>query len=389
MPPPQSTTQQLGGGETWQVRVLREQVTATSVGVLVEVCGGYEVRQHWGGSVIGGDGIGPAMARAQQDGVERAMHLFSPKSGIPSPFLLRGVTSAPTNENENEKPEMTQDGTTPLPRSDAHDPMSVRSSESCRGVTGNLMTVVELSLPTDPPSQPADEQSQIPIVSVPMTPPTSSGSQQQVTPPPAKLCAAPYQDPSGSSLKTDLAGVPPAGPTLQSIMIVDDDNTNVKILQRAFVKAKGFKIATGDDGQDVIRLLINQNERFDVVLVDENMRHMNGSTATTELRKHEARNGVTNPQLIIVTSGNTAATDHVKYKKAGFNGIIPKPLRVKTVVKSVTDYIRFWEATTGSGLPWKPGQQVPTGCLEPELRSSSSDDDRYFFGDLEMFHDST
>lgn len=130
---------------------------------------------------------------------------------------------------------------------------------------------------------------------------------------------------------------------------------------------------------------MNQDEKFDVVLLDENMRHMNGSTATIELRKHEARKGASKPQIVIVTSGNSAAADIVKYKKAGYNGIIPKPMRVKTVVKTVTDYMNFWNATTGIGEPWKPGQKVPDGCPKPELRTTSSDEDGYYFGDLEVF----
>jgi hypothetical protein len=83
------------------------------------------------------------------------------------------------------------------------------------------------------------------------------------------------------------AGAAPEAPPPASVLIVDDDNINVKVLQRAFVKVDGFKVTTGEDGQDMVRLLVNQNMRFDVVLLDENMRHMNGSTATIELRKHE------------------------------------------------------------------------------------------------------
>jgi hypothetical protein len=53
----------------------------------------------------------------------------------------------------------------------------------------------------------------------------------------------------------------------------------VKLLSRVFVKTGGIKITTGEDGRDVVNLLVNQDLRFDVVLLDENMV---GSEATTE-----------------------------------------------------------------------------------------------------------
>ena len=97
-----------------------------------------------------------------------------------------------------------------------------------------------------------------------------------------------------------------------------------------------------------------------VVILDENMRHMNGSTATIELRKHEARKGEVKPQLVIATSGNSSTGDIRKYKNAGFHGMLRKPMRVKSVVTDVLDYIKFSELTNRA--VWTPGDKLPPGC---------------------------
>ena len=58
---------------------------------------------------------------------------------------------------------------------------------------------------------------------------------------------------------------------------------------------------TGEDGEDVVELMITKGKRFDIVLLDENMRRMNGSAATLLLRKHESANGLPSTPVLVTT----------------------------------------------------------------------------------------
>mmetsp|Transcript_17877 Transcript_17877/g.28533 ORF Transcript_17877/g.28533 Transcript_17877/m.28533 type:complete len:119 (+) Transcript_17877:44-400(+) len=112
---------------------------------------------------------------------------------------------------------------------------------------------------------------------------------------------------------------------------------------------------------------------------------MNGSTAIVELRKHEARGRQARPQLVVVTTGNSATSDLYIYQKAGFQGILVKPINVKFLGKWLADFHAFWELTAGAGNAWTPGQTLPPGCPRPEVKSTSLFEDGYFFGDLQVF----
>jgi len=143
-------------------------------------------------------------------------------------------------------------------------------------------------------------------------------------------------------------------------------------------------VTTGEDGQDAVQLLINQDAKFDVVLIDENMRHMNGTVATERVRAREAQNGCSGRQLVVVTSVNSSYSDKIKYQKAGMNAMLVKPMNLKGVVRWVQDYHAFFTHTRAAG-GWKPGQPLPDWCPKPEFKPESTFEDGYFFGDVEVF----
>jgi CheY-like chemotaxis protein len=99
-------------------------------------------------------------------------------------------------------------------------------------------------------------------------------------------------------------------------------------------------VTLGEDGQDVIRLLINEGHVFDMLLVDENMRHMNGSTAARALRKHELKNGMP-PMPVFATTGNSAPHDLARYYGCGLDGMFTKPMNMREIVGTLHAYARY------------------------------------------------
>ena len=324
----------------WSVTAIREHVAVTSVAVLVEVRAGDEVRQHWGGSPVGPAGVGPALADAQRDGMERALALFRPESGIPSPTPVR------LGWNGNVAVDASHPRVAPPPTPPAPTPPAPSEASAA-----SLSARFDAQVSTRDVGRNADAAAVDAI---------ENGSHPR-----------PFAN----------ASAPPA---CDSVLIVDDDKVNVKVLHRAFSKGSFGTVTTGEDGQDAVQLLINQDAKFDVVLIDENMRHMNGTVATERVRAREAQNGCSGRQLVVVTSGNSSYSDKIKYQKAGMNAMLVKPMNLKGVVRWVQDYHAFFTHTRAAG-GWKPGQPLPDWCPKPEFKPESTFEDGYFFGDVEVF----
>jgi signal transduction histidine kinase/CheY-like chemotaxis protein len=415
--------------QAWQMRVVREQVGASSVAVLVEVCTGQEVRQHWGGAPVGEGGIGPAMARAQEDGLARALWLFPPESGtlsssrrIPAPSASRetgtwcsAACDVPNSQrSQPSRPVSRPSSSVPTSSTPTHDSSMNHAARHPAHRQGQDLPIIVSRPPSRPPSRPRtppptgaqnmpmremSENKQagggalagIGGVHSAETIPDTHSAKTGILPGAGSAGSlhgfdrSENQGKSATSATAGAAAKELAASSLSSVLVVDDDKINVKVLKRIFVKAEGIVVTTGEDGTDVVRLLVNQNLRFDAVLLDENMRHMNGSIATAELRKHEARKGEVMPQLVIATTGNFAAQDVYRYQKAGYNAMLIKPMNVKLLVKCVADYHAFWKHTAGAGTVWNPGQELPPECPAPDVRDTSFFVDGYFFGNLEVF----
>jgi CheY-like chemotaxis protein len=337
----------------WSVTAIREHVAAASVAVLVEVRAGDEVRQHWGGSPVGPAGVGPALAEAQRDGVERALGLFRPESGIPSP------TPARLGWNGDGTVDTSPARVAPPPTSPTATP-AAPSEASAASLSARFDA--QLSTSDDDRNAMATAAAAAAVNSI------ENGSYPE----------------SSALASTSPSAFASASPACDSVLIVDDDKVNVKVLHRAFSNCAFGTVTTGEDGQDAVQLLINQDAKFDVVLIDENMRHMNGTVAIERVRAREARQGCPGRQLVVVTSGNSSHSDMIKYQKAGMNAMLVKPMNLKGVVRWVRDYHAFFMHTRAVG-GWKAGQPLPDWCPKPEFRPDSTFEDGYFFGDVEVF----
>ena len=103
-----------------------------------------------------------------------------------------------------------------------------------------------------------------------------------------------------------------------------------------------------EDGEDVVQLMVASGRRFDIVLLDEHMRRMNGSVACKALRQHEAAAGLP-PTAVLVTTGNTSAGDLVKYMTSGFDGMLSKPLDLKCLATDLRSMLRARAQPGGAG----------------------------------------
>lgn len=112
----------------------------------------------------------------------------------------------------------------------------------------------------------------------------------------------------------------PAAPKLR-ILCIDDEPVNVKLMQRMLNLTGRVEVTTGADGKDLVELVVVQGRQFDCVVMDQNMREMNGTEAAHKVREHEKKFGL-KPLPILITSGNNSEAEQREYAAAGTDGVV-------------------------------------------------------------------
>ncbi|MEP4196453.1 MAG: ATP-binding protein [Aliishimia sp.] len=115
------------------------------------------------------------------------------------------------------------------------------------------------------------------------------------------------------------------------ILIVDDNKTNRFILKK-YLKPFGCNLIEAESG--VVALEKIESEVLDVVLMDVQMPHMDGVTATQLALEHMLSTGSTPPYIIGVTA-NTSPEQVVSYIKAGMGEVIPKPVSKNLLIDAL------------------------------------------------------
>ena len=96
--------------------------------------------------------------------------------------------------------------------------------------------------------------------------------------------------------------------------------------------AKRGHIAIGAaDGHGAIAEL--EKHDFDVLLIDEEMPNMTGLEATQAIRQREA--GTARHQIIIGFSGHVTEEDQLRFRAAGMDALLPKPVHMQQLYETV------------------------------------------------------
>ena len=118
---------------------------------------------------------------------------------------------------------------------------------------------------------------------------------------------------------------PPQSPQKRSagnILVVDDSETN-RLRITYHLRGNGFQVTEASDGLEMVALL-KSDKRFDLVLSDLTMPHLNGEDAVRQIRSFENHLGIHTP--IVAITAYTAADIETTTKAAGFDAILRKPV---------------------------------------------------------------
>lgn len=125
-------------------------------------------------------------------------------------------------------------------------------------------------------------------------------------------------------------------PVQLSVLVAEDDPI-ARSLMESVLKHMGQEVTFALNGREVLEHLAQS--KFDVILMDIDMPLMDGVSASIALRNGEAGELGTHIPIVAVTAFSTLS-DQGKFKNAGMDYFLPKPVRLKDLRSVLVDVIR-------------------------------------------------
>ena len=120
----------------------------------------------------------------------------------------------------------------------------------------------------------------------------------------------------------------------QTILLVEDNITNQKFMKIILAKYKlNYDIAS--NGFEAIELY--KKNKYNMIFMDENMPNMSGIEATQEIRKLEKNLNNTYTPIIAITA-NAIIGDEQRFKSAGMDEYLTKPLNREKLAEILAKY---------------------------------------------------
>ncbi len=113
------------------------------------------------------------------------------------------------------------------------------------------------------------------------------------------------------------------------ILLAEDNLSNQKVALTMLEKI-GYKADTALNGIEVLEKV--KNKTYDLIFMDIQMPHMDGVSATIEIKKSFPPERT--PRIIAVTA-NSMKEDHENYIKQGLDDCVVKPFRIQNLVEVI------------------------------------------------------
>ncbi len=139
------------------------------------------------------------------------------------------------------------------------------------------------------------------------------------------------------------------------LLLAEDSPVNRQITALLLEK-RGHEVVAVENGKDALSCL--EKQRFDAVILDEEMPQMGGLEAVRAIRKLEASTGRHIPTVLVTGNGSEAARR--KSREAGLDAHITKPFQDEELFRTVENLCGAGVASTGSSTANK-GTAVAQG----------------------------
>ena len=119
------------------------------------------------------------------------------------------------------------------------------------------------------------------------------------------------------------------------ILVAEDNRTNMMILRKVLT-GQVAQVIEAADGQSAVQAW--RDHRPDLILMDVSMPVMDGLTATREIRRHGADDGLPRCPILALTA-SSHLEDREACLRAGFDGFLVKPLRREELLQAIADHV--------------------------------------------------
>ncbi len=115
----------------------------------------------------------------------------------------------------------------------------------------------------------------------------------------------------------------PAGPR---VVLLADDNDTLRALAAAYLTQGGFQVLLASDGREAVELFQREQERVDLVILDQMMPHLTGRDALEQMRRIK-------PAVRALFA--TASSNELDREPGQERGLIAKPYRERDLLQAV------------------------------------------------------
>lgn len=119
----------------------------------------------------------------------------------------------------------------------------------------------------------------------------------------------------------------------KKVLVVDDNKLNIRVAERLLSKYN-IEVTSVESGKECIEL-INNNNTYDLILLDQMMPDMNGVETLRELKKDNSFN-----TPVIVLTADAIEGKKEEYLKEGFNDYLSKPIEIDTLTDILKKYFK-------------------------------------------------
>lgn len=107
------------------------------------------------------------------------------------------------------------------------------------------------------------------------------------------------------------------------VVLLADDEEAVRTVGARMLQAIGLDVVTASDGREAVEIYRREPRRFDCVILDLTMPHMDGEAALRELRRIDP------DARVVLSSGYDEQEVTARFGEAGLAGFIQKPYRLE------------------------------------------------------------
>lgn len=115
-------------------------------------------------------------------------------------------------------------------------------------------------------------------------------------------------------------------------LIVEDNPSNLQLFLHVLA-AGGYECVYTTRGEDAFELA--RREKPDIILLDIQLPEMDGFTVNRHLKSHESTKDI----KVIALTAHAMKGDKELFIKEGFDGYIPKPIKVREFLETLNDFL--------------------------------------------------